>query len=454
MRFSKQSERRPAKHEHKKKVVLVTAGLVAAIGIVGAIVYEPPLRADEGSLGSRTVEVLDERLCGLSDDSSLKAQATETAHGHWSHEDWIAKESSQVEVSQIHQALNASLGSTGSMVETPENTTLASRLSNGIVGVTADNVTQRFIVVVDPSVVSLDTVSEALATVAGELRIQIRPSCRSIAQLAAADDTLRDRQWHPSASESSYGYYMDPATATFKVTFASNDNEAAESLKSTLGDNVTITYGTPSRLGRLDDGEPHYGGAGIGEGADNNYCTSGFTIVNDGTRGSVSAGHCFENSELVYSGPEYYGFTTDRASFPTYDMIRITSSTEEYDNVIHVDPCCPSTRNVTTDGDTDVNEYVCASGMTTRARCGVKVLSMNSTLCDYQGCTGNLGFAEDENGRTIASPGDSGAPVYQRIGNSNAKIVGMLIGRSAADNFYFHKISQVETVLEVAVAHS
>ena len=203
----------------------------------------------EGSLGSRTVEVLDERLCGLSDDSSLKAQATETAHGHWSHEDWIAKESSQVEVSQIHQALNASLGSTGSMVETPENTTLASRLSNGIVGVTADNVTQRFIVVVDPSVVSLDTVSEALATVAGELRIQIRPSCRSIAQLAAADDTLRDRQWHPSASESSYGYYMDPATATFKVTFASNDNEAAESLKSTLGDNVTITYGTPSRLG-------------------------------------------------------------------------------------------------------------------------------------------------------------------------------------------------------------
>ncbi len=33
-------------------------------------------------------------------------------------------------------------------------------------------------------------------------------------------------------------------------------------------------------------------------------------------------------------------------------------------------------------------------------------------------------------------------------------IVGMLIGHSAADNFYFHKISRMESVLSMDVAHS
>ena len=440
-----------APHKHIQTVVTVMVALTAATGIVGAIVYEPPLRAAE----SGAVEVVDERLCGVSDDSSLKAAAVETTDGHWSHEDWLAKESSQDEVFRIHEKLGALPALTGSgAASTPETETLASRLASGVVGVTADNVTQRFIVVVDSSVVSLDVVGEALREISSELQIEVRPSCHSIAQLAATEETLNARQWHPSATEASLGYYMDPATGSFKVTFSSSDDEVAQSLKDTLGNTVEITYGEPSRRGRLDDGNPHYGGAGIGEGADNNFCTSGFTIVHDGSRGSVTAGHCFENGESVYSGPQEYGTTAGKAFFPTYDMIRIESSTQEYDNVIHVDPCCPSVRDVTSDGDTAVNAYVCVSGMTTRAKCGVKVVSMSATLCDYQGCTGNLGFAEDENGRTISGPGDSGAPVYSRWSGNTAPIRGMLIGNSAADNFYFHKISRMESVLSMDVAHS
>ena len=203
---------------------------------------------------SGVVEVVDERLCGVSDDSSLKAAAVETTDGHWSHEDWLAKESSQDEVFRIHEKLGALPALTGSGAgSTPETETLASRLASGVVGVTADNVTQRFIVVVDSSVVSLDVVGGALREINSELQIEVRPSCRSIAQLAATEETLKARQWHPSAAEVSLGYYMDPATGSFKVTFSSSDDEVAQSLKDTLGDTVEISYGEPSRGGRLDD---------------------------------------------------------------------------------------------------------------------------------------------------------------------------------------------------------
>lgn len=201
-------------------------------------------------VGSGSVEVVDERLCGVSDDSSLRAAAVETTQGHWSHEDWLAKASSQDAVPRIHEALSDLPAVTGSgAASTPETEMLASRAANGIVGVTADNVTQRFVVVVDSSVASLKVVGEALRKLDSELRIEVRPSCRSIAQLAAAEDTLRARQFHPSASEASYGYYMDPATASFKVTFSSGDVDVAQSLKALLGDTVDITYGEPSRLG-------------------------------------------------------------------------------------------------------------------------------------------------------------------------------------------------------------
>ena len=186
--------------------------------------------------------------------ASLKASAVETTDGHWSHEDWLAKTSSQDAVFRIHEALGDLPALTGSgAASTPETETLASRAANGVVGVTADNVKQRFVVVVDSSVVSLEVVGRALREINSELPIEVRPSCRSIAQLATAENTLRARQWHPSASEASYGYYMDPATASFKVTFSSNDTEVAQSLKDSLGDTVEITYGEPSRRGRLDE---------------------------------------------------------------------------------------------------------------------------------------------------------------------------------------------------------
>ncbi|MEX2323651.1 MAG: hypothetical protein WEA29_07785 [Acidimicrobiia bacterium] len=402
------------------------------------------------------VEVGAEPLCGVSDDSHLLAGATETEAGHFSHEDWIANERAQEDVNRVHGIL-ANLPRSKSLDgnTTPEEETLASRLSQGVVGVTHDNVTQQFIIVVDATVIDMEGLKTDLAVLESELDIdiQIRPGCHSIDDLARAETVLRGRAWHADASKATYGFYVDPATATFNVTLSPENRALGDALGETLGELVTIEYGEPSRRGRLNDGEPHYGGAGIGT-LNNNFCTSGFTIVKSGARGSVTAGHCYSNGTSVYSGPQYYGYSTGKASFPTYDMIRIASSVETYANKIHVDPCCPSVRTVVSDADTQVDNYVCVSGMVTRAVCGLRVVSMSGELCDALGCTPNLGIAEDPAGRTVGQGGDSGAPIYTRWSNNRAQIHGMEIGGTAPTNVYFHKISRMESILGMSVAHS
>lgn len=158
---------------------------------------------------------------------------------------------------------------------------------------------------------------------------------------------LTERLWHPRADSVAYGFHLDSNDSTFHVSFSEQDSDVAAALTAAVGPAVTIEYAQSRRDGRLDDGEPHWGGAGIGLGANNNFCTSGFTVVRNGVRGSVTAGHCFDNGQFVNSGPQFYGTTSGESGFPTFDMIRVGSSAETYDNRIHVDPCCPSVRDVT-----------------------------------------------------------------------------------------------------------
>ena len=61
-----------------------------------------------------------------------------------------------------------------------------------------------------------------------------------------------------------------------------------------------------------------------------------------GERGSVTAGHCYENNQSIYSGSYMYGMTTDDQEAqedPEWDMIRIhPNGHETYDNKIWTDP--------------------------------------------------------------------------------------------------------------------
>lgn len=390
-------------------------------------------------------------LCSFPDQSGLAAQAVPTEAGHLAHEDWAANDAAQADIIAINGALDT-LARAPASSDTPEDLPMTWAMTSGIIGTTLDNVSQSLVVAIDPNLVDANVVKRLLLPVAGQIQIEIVPGCHSVAELAAAHDVIEAREWHPDARRASYGYYYDVAEAAFVFTFSKDDANAAAALEKALTDFVVVSIGAPSRLGRLDDGQPHYGGAGIGT-QNNNFCTSGFTAAKSGAKGSVTAAHCYASNGLnVWSGPMYYGVTADRQPFPTYDMIRIAPNGQSFTNKIHVDPCCPSVRTVTAKGDTSVNEFVCLSGMTTRAVCGVKVVSMSGTFCD-PGCTPNLGYGEKP-GYVIAQGGDSGGPVYNRFSTSNAAIRGMIIARDNPWNVYFHKISRIEDRLGVTVSTS
>ncbi|HEV2756908.1 MAG TPA: hypothetical protein VG318_14165, partial [Actinomycetota bacterium] len=248
-----------------------------------------------------------------------------------------------------------------------------------------------------------------------------------------------------------FGYGLDPHDSTYHVTFDATDTEAAEALEARLGDLVTIDYGEVELRGRMDDGEPHWGGAGIRPyGTSFPTCTAGFTVrYPSGTKGSVTAGHCYAHGTRIYSGPQFYG-KVDTSHHPLYDMDRINPAGEVFENKIHVDPCCPSVRRVTGRSNPSLHEFLCVSGMKTRAVCGIEVVSLSWRVCTSEAC--NLLFLARKPGQLVGQGGDSGAPSYTRPSPSTATIKGMEVAGTRYDNFLGEKVGVIEARLGVTVA--
>lgn len=320
---------------------------------------------------------------------------------------------------------------------------IADQLRRGLVGYAADNTTQTLNVVVTPGTAEkyalagrLDATLWSVARVSAySPKVAVVTACHSAESLIAADNLIFGRAWHPDAAKASFNYGLDPADSTFHVSFDARYPAAAQALRRALGDRVAVQLGSYRiPTGRLDDGEPHYGGAGIRVGSgstSNNTCTSGFMVRrnSDGRKGMAAAAHCFENNQSIYSGPQFYGVTADE-NVNNYDVIGIYSTTETYAPVIHVDPCSPCTRTVVNDITPLPNSYVCLSGMVTKAICSVKVISTGNGTCLPEGCVTGVIWAERWD-RTIVKPGDSGGPMYTRVGSTGATINGMIIGQDA-----------------------
>ena len=136
--------------------------------------------------------------------------------------------------------------------------------------------------------------------------------CHSGADLAAGADLLTRRAWHPEAAEATFGFGIDAADSRLHVSFAPQDKAAAEAAGKALGDLAVVTLDGAARLGRLDDGTPHFGGAGVRVGSgslNSNICTTAFAVRrnSDGQRGGPSAGHCFTNNQSIWSSTKFWG---------------------------------------------------------------------------------------------------------------------------------------------------
>ncbi|HZM80351.1 MAG TPA: hypothetical protein VFC19_31840 [Candidatus Limnocylindrales bacterium] len=324
---------------------------------------------------------------------------------------------------------------------------VSEQLRRGLIGTVADPVTRTVTVVTTPELKNGVNVTGA----------KVITGCHSAADLIDAENVLTGRLWHPDAVRAAFSYSLQAGDSRYHINFDSRYPQAAAALREKLGDRAVVTLGAAGRAGRLDDGRPHFGGAGLREGPGPSYtntCTAAFSVrrnASDGQYGSVTAGHCFGESTYVYSGPKYYGFTWGRWGFPGYDILGIRSGAETYDNVIHVDPCCPSTRTVVGRFNAQVGDFVCFSGMVSRALCSIRITSTNGVFCDWYGCTYGLIEAIRSNS-VFMQPGDSGAPIYIRGTNNVAYIGGMAIASAAGGTIaYGESIATIEGYLAVTL---
>jgi hypothetical protein len=331
---------------------------------------------------------------------------------------------------------------------------IADQLRRGLIGVVADPITGASTVVATPEFLSRRSADHGLATA------KLIVGCHSAASLIAADDVLFSRTWHPQAARASFSFSLHANDSRFHVSFDTRFAEAAAALQAALGDRAVVTVAETGRTGRLNDGEPHFGGAGIRNGYHSslysNTCTSGFTVRRnaDGQRGAFSAGHCFANGNLIHSSSQLYGEAWGKFNFPAYDMIGIKSWSETYDNVIHTDSCCPVKRDVIGRDPAVVGDLVCFSGMVTRALCSIQVTAINGYFCDQYGCTGGL-IEGIRGGGVIVRAGDSGAPIYTRYGSNAALATGMVIAAAGNGTIaYGEHIGVIESYFNVSVLTS
>ncbi len=357
-------------------------------------------------------------------------------------------ESAEAEAGRRNRAVNdeveAAFG-TGAVKER-----IAEQLRRGLIGVVADPLTGAATVVATPEFRGKRDLASA----------KVITGCHPATSLIAADDLLYSRTWHPQAAQASFSFSLHAEDSRFHVSFDAAYPEAAAALQAALGDRAVVSVAQTGRTGRLNDGEPHFGGAGVRNGYSSslysNTCTSGFTVRRnaDGQRGAFSAGHCFANGDLIYSSTQYTGEAWGEYNFPAYDMIGIRSWSETYANVIHTDNCCPVKRDVIGRDPAVIGDLVCFSGMVSKALCSIQVTSVNGFFCDQYGCTGGL-IEAIRGGGVIVRPGDSGAPIYTRYGSNAALATGMLIAAAGNGTIaYGEHIGVIESYFNVSVLTS
>jgi hypothetical protein len=399
-------------------------------------------------------------------DSMRAASLTADADGLYSYQQWLVTDQGQAATAALVGIEDSVFG------HLPSAASLDRKVARGLIGFAPDYATRSLVAVVTPEYAGTAELASALADAQAALgpgapQLRSQTGCFSAAGLADAYDILRGYAWRPTTAKFAYSFDLDPVDSRFHVIVDDRQAKAAGKLAALLGDRGVVELGTVSRTGRLNDGEPHYGGAGIRVGYSSNTasntCTSGFMVRNSSgaVAGMTTAGHCFNAGAQVYSSTQFYGVAqaTNPGEYPSADVRRVYSSSETYDNIIHVDPCSPCIRTVTarsyvTTGSTGI----CSSGMVTKAICSLTVVSVTGQICDSIGCTAGL-LKLYRNGDTIVRAGDSGGPVYLRNGSTTASAVGTIVGgaggRSSTSTYmYVQPFDSVEGALGVSIATS
>jgi hypothetical protein len=414
--------------------------------------------------GTPAIDVVEERLCGLEALDEKIARGNLLESGHYDFESWLVNPAAQAELTRFHE-----------IVDDFKEVTL---------GTTFDHHLARMMVIVDPDAAPemREDLIQALADGDVNLPIRVQPGCTSLARVKEAGAKLETGAWRQNARGSRYSTSFDVARGKWVVVFdpQSDDGssevrgdrllpsaevlDVANALLANYEDAIDVHYDEVARESRSADASPHRGGAAIRpEHEKSNTCTAGFILGSGGKRSAVTAGHCFRNilADLLNvdakSGNLHYGYINGAPEYPKYDMVRIFPETiagEYFSPVIHTGPSAPITRTQKGKSDLKIGQAYCISGAVTGAICGLTVKELDATLCeDPFGCTRNLSAGSRADNKKVSTFGDSGGPVYSRVGATGAKIHGMHLGsKYGSRTSIFHKVSTIEQQLGLKVA--
>jgi hypothetical protein len=198
---------------------------------------------------------------------------------------------------------------------------------------------------------------------------------------------------------------------------------------------------------RFNDYAPWYGGDRISSSSVG--CTTGFAAVYNGLPAMLTAAHCggvgtsFWNGPTASNGWNFMGNVTYSNTSNDVASIQVSS----YSNYINVgsNPQSPGQLLISGWQSPVVGQYLCQSGSYTGEVCGLRVVDTNQYVCQswfLWWCTSYQGPIADVinylgSGSYSAGHGDSGGPVYLRMGSYGIAegLVHAVLTPNAAANY-------------------
>lgn len=187
------------------------------------------------------------------------------------------------------------------------------------------------------------------------------------------------------------------------------------------GDAAVAVAGSESQAtSRQADYQPWWGGDVLGNDRNEGNCTLGPAFIkSDGSRYSVTAGHCFSLGSNLTNNYNYLGTVTSR--YPYDGQLDAELMPVDAGNYIWRTDNGAAQQSGARNASR--NSMVCKSGISTNEVCNVQVTQLNQMVQNEYGVFLHQDFANKN--ALVVAPGDSGGPVYMPNADGTVTIAGV-----------------------------
>jgi hypothetical protein len=280
----------------------------------------------------------------------------------------------------------------------------------------------------------------AIARARQRVQVEVRPAAYTHAELRdAALPVGRRMREDPSSPVHQIDIAVDGSGLVF-VT----EQETASAQAWTSSVQVPVRVEVRPRVtlaSRYSDTAPYWGGAAIINQDNGARCTSGFSVYSGSTNFLLTAGHCGRVGGGWWNGDRSRTIGTSSALNAAHDLMLIptVAAGRIYDGGVGTGEF---SKGVVGWDWVHSGEYVCQSGSTSGAVCGIQNTgNFTYQFCDtdtygnYE-CFNDLILARRPDNGVAVRPGDSGGPVFSLAGTMQVTAKGTVTGYASDSNCF------------------